>query len=259
MRADAGSQVSADDSPFGFVTGSSLLARLDALRSLLVRAAVAILVGFLIVFAFVGQIVGFFLRPLQRILPEGQRLVYLHSADAFMLYIWVSAIGGAILASPYLLWRIWRMLVPVMSARLRRAALLFVVSSTLLFVAGAAFGHVVVFPWIWRFLASFATDYMRFKPEIGPAFWLYAKIVVALGLVFEMPVVVFFLARLGVLTHRTLIHHGRYAMLAAFVIGFMVTPPDGVSQVLVATPLIALYGLAIGLAWLARPRAAPEA
>jgi sec-independent protein translocase protein TatC len=258
MRADAGPQAT-DDTPFGFATGGSLLARLDTLRRVLVRTALAIGVGFLIAFTFVAHIVTFILRPLQHVLPEGQRLVYLNSADAFILYLWVSAIAGAILASPYLLWQLWRLLVPVVSRRLRRAAVLFVVSSTVLFAIGAAFGHLVVFPWVWRFLASFATDYMRFAPEIGPAFWLYAKIVVALGLVFEMPVVVFFLARLGVVTHRTLIHYGRYAVLVAFVVGAIVTPPDGVSQVLVATPLVALYGLAIGLAWLASPRARPGA
>ena len=259
MRAEAELRAGTGDADSAFAGRTSVLARLDALRRLLVRVALAIAVGFLIAFAFVGQIVGFTLRPLQRVLPEGQRLVYLNSADAFVLYLWVAAIAGAILASPYLLWQIWRLVVPVVSRRVRRSAVLFVGSSTVLFLAGAAFGHLIIFPWVWTFLAGFATEYMRFAPEIGPAFWLYAKIVVAFGLIFEMPAVVFFLARLDILTHRTLLRYGRYAVLAAFVIAAIVTPPDGVSQVLVAAPLISLYGLAIGIAWLARPRPQPGA
>jgi sec-independent protein translocase protein TatC len=94
---------------------------------------------------------------------------------------------------------------------------------------------------------------MQFMPAIAPTFSLYVKIVLALGLTFQMPVVVFFLARLGVVTHRTLIHYGRYAVLVAFIVGAVVTPPDIVSQVLLAAPLVGLYGLAIGIAWLCAP------
>ena len=259
MRGELGSRAAADDGALLTSSpGRSLLSRLDAVRRFLVRTALILAIGFLVAFAFISRIVEFVLRPLQQVLPQGDRLIYLQTTDAFVLYLKISAIAGGVLASPYILWQLWRLSVPVVSPRIRRLAVACLVSATLLFLLGAAFAHLVVFPWVWRFLASFATDYMRFAPEIGPAFSLYAKILIAMGLTFQMPVVVFFLARAGLVTHRTLIHHGRYAILAAFVIGAIVTPPDVVSQVLLAAPLLGLYGLAVGIAWLFGPRARQE-
>lgn len=249
MRAELASSVSADEAA-ALAGRRSLLAHLDAARRHIVRAALAVAVGFLVAFTFISHIVGFILRPLQHVLPGGDRLIYTQTTDAFVLYLKIAALAGVVLASPYLLWQVWQLSTPVLSRRARRHALAFVSFSTLLFAVGALFGHYVVFPWIWGFLAGFATDYMRFAPEITAAFSLYVKVVVALGLVFEMPVVVFFLARLGIVSHRTLLHYGRHAVLVAFVIGAIVTPPDVVSQVLLAAPLLGLYGLAIGIAWL---------
>ena len=249
MRAEPASAASPED-PSAFAGRPSLLAHLDAARRHTIRAAVAVAVGFLVAFAFISQVAGFILRPLQRVLPDGDRLIYTQTTDAFVLYLKIAALAGAVLASPYLLWQVWQLSTPVLSRRVRRQAFAFVGCSTILFAAGALYGHYVVFPWIWGFLASFATDYMRFAPEIAAAFSIYVKVVVALGVAFEMPVVVFFLARFGILSHRTLIDYGRHAVLVAFVIGAVVTPPDVVSQVLLAAPLLALYALAIGIAWL---------
>jgi sec-independent protein translocase protein TatC len=261
MRAELGpSPASADDAASASAgPGRSLLARLDTVRRFLVRTALMLAIGFLVAFAFISRIVEFVLRPLQEALPRGDRLVYLQATDAFILYLTISAIAGALLAAPYILWQLWRLTRPVVSPRLRRLAVACLLAATLLFVAGAAFAHYVVFPFVWRFLAGFATGYMRFAPEIGPTFWLYAKILIAMGVTFQLPVVVFFLARAGLVTHRTLIRHGRYAILAAFVIGAIVTPPDFVSQVLLAAPLMGLYGVAVGIAWLSAPRPDREA
>jgi sec-independent protein translocase protein TatC len=260
MHGESGLPAAADDGAFLTAgPGRSLLARLDTFRRFVVRASLVLAIGFLVAFAFISRVVDFVLRPLREARPQGDRLVYLQATDAFVLYLTISAIAGALLAAPYILWQLWRLTSPVVPARLRRLALACLACSTLLFVAGAAFAHLVVFPFVWRFLASFATPYMRFAPEMGPTFWLYAKILIAMGAMFQMPVVVFFLARAGLVTHWTLIHYGRYAILAAFVVGAIVTPPDFVSQILLAAPLMGLYGVAVGIAWLSAPRAEREA
>lgn len=227
-----------------------LLARLDDLRRRLVRMALAVAAGFLLAFAFIDRIVGFVLRPLDARLPEGSGLVYTEPAEAFILDLKVAALVGAVLVSPYLLWQVWELLAPVMAVRARRMAVGFVFFSTLLFLTGAAFANFVVFPWAWTFFASFATDYMEFLPKIAPTFSLYAKMILAFGVVFQMPIVVFFLARAGLITHRTLLRQARIATLVAFILAALLTPPDVVSQVLLAGPIMALYGVGIAIAWL---------
>lgn len=227
----------------------SLLARLDTLRRRLVRMALALVVGFLVAFAFINPIVEFVLRPLDARLPEGSRIIYTEPAEAFLLDLKVAALVGVVLVSPYLLWQFWDLVAPALGARARRMAVGFVFFATLLFLIGASFAHFVVFPWAWTFFASFATGYMRFVPRIAPTFALYAKMIFAFGLVFQMPIVVFFLARAGLVTHRTLLRQARIATLVAFVLSALLTPPDVVSQVLLAGPIMALYAVGILIAW----------
>ena len=183
--------------------GLSLLAHLDHLRRRLVRMALALVAGFLIVFSFVGPIVAFVLKPLDALLPKGSHLIYTEPAEAFMLDLKVAALVGAVVVSPYLLWQLWGLVSPRLGAPARRMAVAFVFFTTLLFLIGATFAHFVVFPWVWKFFASFQTSYMEFVPRIEPTFSLYAKMVLAFGLVFQMPTVVFFLARAGLVTHHT--------------------------------------------------------
>ncbi len=233
-----------DDAP-----GLSLLARLDDLRRRLVRMALALVAGFLVAFAFITPIVEFVLKPLDAVLPAGSHLIYTDPAEAFMLELKVAALVGAVVASPYLLWQVWGLVAHRLGAHARRMAVAFVFFTTLLFLLGASFAHFLVFPWAWRFFASYATDYMQFLPRIAPTFSLYAKMVLAFGLVFQMPTVVFFLARAGLITHHTLIRQARIATLLAFIVGAILTPPDAVSQVLLAVPILGLYGVSIGIAW----------
>lgn len=238
---------------------TSWLARLDDARRRLTRVALALVAGFLVAFAFINPIVNFVVRPLQTALPDGGRLIYTEPAEYFLLDLKIAALVGAILASPVALWQFWYFVAVTMGTRARRWAIGFVVAATTLFLAGAAFAHFVVFPWAWRFFASFATGYIRFVPKVAETFGLYAKMVLAFGLVFEMPIVVFFLARAGLVTHRTLIRQARIATLLAFVLAALLTPPDVVSQVLLAGPIMLLYGVGIIVAWLfGRPRSGED-
>jgi sec-independent protein translocase protein TatC len=229
--------------------GAGLLTRLDDLRRRLVRMALALVAGFLFAFAFIGPIVSFVLTPLNARLPPGSTMIYTEPAEFFLLEIKVAALVGAFAALPFLLWQIWGLIAPALGARAKRMAVAFVFFTTLLFLTGAAFAHYVVFPWAWRFFASFATDYMEFLPRSASTFSLYAKMILAFGLVFQLPTVVFFLARAGLVTHRTLIRQAKIATLLAFIVGAILTPPDVVSQVLLAGPIMGLYGVGILIAW----------
>ena len=237
----------------------SFLDHLDELRRRLIISIASVIVGFLVSFAFIGRIFEFMMRPLQQVLPEGGRLIYTEPAEAFLLYMKVAALIGLLLALPVIMLQIWLFVAPGLYAREKRFAIPFVVFSTFFFVAGALFSHFLVFPWAWKFFAGFSTDYMQFMPKIGPVFSLYVKMALAMGIVFEMPTLVFFLARIGLVTPGFLVRNTKYAVLVIFVIAAVMTPgPDVVSQSLMAGPMIVLYGFSILVAWVFQKKRDPE-
>lgn len=238
----------------------TFLEHLDELRKRLMVSLAALLVAFILVFAIpipptwsppIRYIYDFIMRPLQEILPEGGTLIFTEPLEAFFLYFKVAALAALVLASPVILLQVWLFVAPGLYAHEKRFAIPFVLFGTIFFVAGALFSHYVVFPVAWSFFASFATDYMTFMPRIQPAFSLYVKMLLAFGIVFEMPTVVLILARVGVVTPRFLIRNIKYAILVIFIIAAIITPtPDPVGQTLMAAPMIVLYGVSIVIAWL---------
>ena len=228
----------------------SFLDHLDELRKRLVVSAIALLAGFLFCFAFIAPIFDFIMRPLQEILPDGGRLVYTEPTEAFFLYIKVAALAGLVVAVPVVLSQLWLFVAPGLYSNEKRFAIPFVVLATLFFVGGALFSHFVLFPVAWRFFAGFASDYMEFMPRIQPAFSLYVKLLLACGLVFQMPTMVFFMARVGAVTSGFLTRNVKYAILLIFILAAILTPTgDPVTLTMMAAPMIVLYGLSIGIAW----------
>lgn len=228
----------------------SFLEHLDELRTRLTVSALALLAGFLIAFAFSSYVFDFIMRPLQETLPPGGQLIYTEPAEAFLLYLKIAALAGAILAAPVVTWQLWLFIAPGLYAKEKRYAIPFVLMSSVFFIGGAAFSHYMVFPFAWRFFAGFGSDYLTFMPRIAPAFSLYAKMALALGAVFQMPTLVLFLARMGVVTAGFLLRQTKYAILMIFILAAILTPgPDVVSQLLMAGPMILLYALSIVIAW----------
>jgi sec-independent protein translocase protein TatC len=241
-----------DDEPGGKM---SFLEHLDELRKRLVICAVSLLAGFLVGLVFVDRVFDFVMRPLQRVLPEGSMLVYTEPAEAFLLYMKIAALMGLFMALPVVLLQLWLFVAPGLYANEKKFAIPFVLLSTVFFSAGAAFSHYAVFPWAWKFFAGFGNDYMQFLPKIGPVFSLYVRMMLAMGAVFQMPTLVMFLARVGLVTPRFLIRHTKYAILIIFIVAAVLTPsPDVVSQLLMAGPMILLYGLSIVVAWIFKKR-----
>jgi sec-independent protein translocase protein TatC len=228
----------------------SFLEHLDELRMRLTVSAFALLGGFLVAFAFSAYVFDFIMRPLQAVLPPGGQLVYTEPAEAFLLYLKIAALAGVVLAAPIVMWQLWLFIAPGLYTNEKRYAIPFVLLSSVFFIGGAAFSHFVVFPVAWRFFAGFGSDFVEFMPRIAPAFSLYAKMMLAMGAVFQMPTLVLFLARMGVITARFLVRQIKYAILVMFILAAILTPgPDVVSQLLMAAPMILLYAVSILIAW----------
>jgi sec-independent protein translocase protein TatC len=228
----------------------SFLEHLDELRTRLIVSALAIGVGFLIALAFNRYVFHFVMRPLRETLPPGGDFIATEPLEMFLLWLKVAALVGLIVALPVVMWQFWLFVAPGLYAHEKRFVLPFVLFSSAFFIGGAAFSHYVLFPLAWRFFGSFTSQYVVFLPRVQPVFALYAKLMLGMGLVFQMPTVVLFLARMGVVTAGMLIRQFKYAVLAVFIIAAVITPgPDVVSQLLVAGPMLGLYGLSILIAW----------
>jgi len=237
----------------------SFLDHLDELRRRLVVAIISVAAGFVVALVFIDRIFGFVMRPLQQLLPHGGKMIYTEPTEAFMLQLKVAALAGLVMAAPLVMWQVWLFVAPGLYSKEKRFALPFVFFSSIFFVGGAAFSHYVVFPTAWGFLASFTTDYMEFTPKVSSTFSLYAQMMLAFGLVFQMPTVVLALARMGVVTAGFLVRHTKYAILIIFVIAAVITPTsDIVTQTMMAAPMIVLYGISIVVAWIFGRKKAPN-
>jgi sec-independent protein translocase protein TatC len=243
----AGGDPEDEEPPEGRMT---FLEHLDELRSRITHAVVALLVGFLIAFAFIERIWVFVFARLTAEIPGGH-LVYTEPGEAFFLYIKMAAIAGLLISSPYVMYQVWLFIAPGLYANEKKLAVPFVVFASGLFVSGAAFSHYVLFPLAWRFFASFSNPSLDFLPRVEPVFSLYVKLLLALGLVFQLPMLMFVLAKLGLVTARFLVQNFKYAVLIIFVVAAVVTP-DGsmVVQVVMAAPMIALYAISIAVVWI---------
>jgi len=238
----------------------SFLEHLDELRRRILYAVVSVFIGFVIAFFFISEIFNFIMRPMQQLLPPGGTLVYTDPTEAFVLYIKIALIAGLILASPVVMLQVWLFVAPGLYSHEKKWAIPFVVMSSFFFVLGAAFSHYVVFPLTWRFFVGFTSDILTFMPRIEPTFSIYLRLLIAFGLVFQMPTLVLFLARMGVISARFLIRNFKYAVLIMVVVSAVITPDGGgVSLVAMTGPMILLYALSIGLAWLFGKKTSPEA
>lgn len=235
----------------------SFLEHLDEFRKRIVNSCLAICVGVLLSFTFINRIYTFIMAPTLRFMPKGSKIIYTEPGEAFSLYLQLSLIVGVILAAPCVMYQVWRFIAPGLYANEKRFAVPFVALSSLGFVGGAAFNHYILFPWMMAFFASFNTPDLVFMPKLQSVFNLYTKFLLAMGLVFQMPTVVFFLAKMRVITARFLARHLKYALLIIFIIAALITPTgDPVTQIVFAAPMIGLYLLGIAIAWIVGPKRA---
>ena len=221
--------------------GDLLSDRLGGLRRRLIHSVIAVGVGVAICYAYSEELFNLLVWPLKRSMAEGEKLVYTGLVDMFFTYLKTALIGGLLLAAPYLLYQIWMCVAPDRYRKQKKLLIWFLVSSTLLFAGGALFGYGVVFPYGFKFFLSFENEYLQALPSVRQYFSLCVKLLLAFGLIFELPVVAYFLSRTGMVTASFLGSKRRYAILLSFVLAAVLTPPDVVSQFLMAIPLIGLY------------------
>jgi len=233
----------------------SFLEHLDELRKRLINACIAIGVGFLVSFAFVDRIFNFIFAPTRKVLPPGVTLAYTRPAEAFSLYIQVALIAGILLAAPAVMYQVWLFIAPGLYAKEKRFAIPFVVLTTGGFFLGAWFNHAIAFPSMMWFFGSFNSTNLQFIPKVEDTFDLYLTMVLWMGVVFQMPTLVFFLAKMHLVTARFLWQQLRYAILLTFIVAAVITPTgDPMNQMIFAAPMIALYLVSIVIAWLVNPR-----
>src|SRR5271166_6752863 len=233
------------------------LDHLEELRKRIVYSVVSVAVGTGICWTYHERIYGVMQRPIMDALhSQGlpEKLVYLNPIDPFNLYLKVSMLAGLFLTSPFVLYQVWMFISPGLYRNEKRYVVPFMVSTIALFMAGGYFGYKIVYPRALEFLIHFGR---QFQPmiTIGEYTQLFLSIVLGMGLIFEMPILVFFLAFMGIMSPGFMIKNFRYSILVIFIIAAIVTPtPDIVNMCIFAAPMIALYALSIGIAYLVHPK-----
>lgn len=228
-----------------------LTEHLDELRKRLVKCLVAWVAGTIVAWSSSERIFGLLLQPAVNALGHDRPLQAIAPAEIFFTYLKCALLAGFVLALPIVFWQAWAFVAPGLYAKEKRAALPFVLISTLLFVSGAAFGHVAVFPLMFQFFASFDNEFVQSAWTMHEVFGLVTSMFLAFGAAFEIPVVVYFLAIAGIVDVKGLLRGTPYAILVVFIVAAVLTPsPDWVSQVMLGVPMVALYLLGILAAWL---------
>ena len=226
----------------------TLLDHLDELRRRILYSVIALFVAFLASWYFAPTVFLWLERPILDVLPAGEQLAFTELSGPFMLYIKVALLTAIFVSSPFLLLQLWMFLRPGLYRRERRLAAPFIVFTTIFFVAGGYFGYRIAFPMVVQFLLGVGQDFKQVV-TIDTYFSMMSKILLGLGLVFEMPMLIFFLARLGIVSAGQLIRWFRWAVLLIFVTAAVITPtPDVATQTVFAVPMILLYLLGVGVA-----------
>ncbi len=218
---------------------------LEELRERIVKSFIAVAIGFVVCYGFKEKLFELITHPLISVMNKGDKLIFTGLPEAFFTYLKVAFLAGLILAGPIIIYQFWMFVAPGLYRKERKVMIPIVVLSTLFFIGGALFGYFIVFPWGFKFFLSFASDSIQALPSMKEYLSFATKLLLAFGLVFELPIVITFLARLGLVTVPFLRENRKYAVLIFFVGAAMITPPDVVTQIMMAFPLMLLYEISI--------------
>jgi sec-independent protein translocase protein TatC len=231
------------------------LEHLDELRSRLIRACIALVAGMAVSFVFALRLGDLLLAEILASLPRESSLIYSRPGEGFAFYLDLSLMGGLILAAPFMTYQVWRFIAPGLHKNEKRLVVPFLALAICGTVAGTLFSHFVLFPSMMSFFAAFDSPLMRFLPRVEDTFELYKNTLIGMIAVFQIPTLVFVLARLGIVTAGFLWRHVSYAILVAAIASALLTPSsDPWNQLVFAAPMIAMYLLGIGIAWLCQRR-----
>lgn len=232
-----------------------LTSHLEELRKRLVRILIAVGIAFLGCFAFKEEIFRIVAQPLISVLPPGSHMVYTGLPEAFFTYIKVSLYAGIFVASPVVLYQVWKFISPGLFPKEKKFVAPFVITSTMLFVGGVCFGYFLVLPSAYKFFLEFTTDFLKPMLSMREYLTLTLKLLLAFGIIFEIPVFLFFMTKIGLVTPRKLARMRRYAIVVCFIVAAIITPtPDAFTQCMMAIPMVILYEVGIIVSRLASRR-----
>lgn len=237
----------------------TLIQHLTELRRSLIRSAIALTASTLLCLYFSKEIFRYLQRPLLAVMPEGSGFIATTPLEGLITYLKVSLLAGLFLASPFILHQVWRFVAPGLYRKEKRLAGAFVLLSTLSFVGGALFGYYVIFPVGFKFfVTALQGTEIRFLPQMKEYLGFISKMLLTFGVVFEMPLILILLAKIGIISHRSLSKARKYVLVLMFLVAGLLTPgPDVLSQFLLAVPLLILYELSALAVWVMERRAAP--
>ena len=224
---------------------SPFTSHLDELRKRIIICIVAVAVGFFGSYFFAEQIFDILIKPLQAELPPDSMFIFTGLPEAFFVYLKLSLFGGILLASPVLLWEVWCFVAPGLYDQEKKYVYPFVIFSTVLFATGVSFGYFVVFPIAFKFFMGYSSEIIKPLPSIKEYLNFSCKLLFAFGVVFELPLFTLFLAKIGLVNEKMLRNKRKFAILGIFAVAAILTPPDVVSQILMAIPLLVLYEISI--------------
>jgi len=222
---------------------------LEELKTRLTRILIAIGVGFIICYFFKEKLFRVLTLPLIAVLPDEGSMIFTGLPEAFFTYLKVSVLGSIFLTSPYILYQLWKFVSPGLYKSEKKHVIPFVTFSTIFFVGGSLFAYYIVFPFGFKFFVAFGSDFIRPMLSLKEYLSFSMKLLIAFGVIFELPIFMFFLAKMGVVDSRTLTKKRKYAILLVFITAALFTPPDVVTQGLMALPLMLLYEISI---WVVR-------
>lgn len=238
------------DDPERELQKMSFLEHLEELRKRLLFSFIAIAAGFAVCWRYADAIFTWMQEPLAKFLPPGDKLAYTRLTGPFFLYMKVAFFAGLFLTSPLVLHQLWLFISPGLYKRERRYAVPFIVFASLFFITGGYFGFRWILPATCGFFIETGKNFKQVV-TIDDYFSFASMIILATGLVFETPILIFFLARLGIVTPAFLMQKAKYAIVLSFIIAAVVTPtPDMVTQTALAVPMIVLYFIGVGVAYL---------
>ncbi|MEA3333380.1 MAG: twin-arginine translocase subunit TatC [Pseudomonadota bacterium] len=218
---------------------------LEELRKRLIFTFIVIAAATVGSYYFAEDLFRLLMAPLLDVMPADSGLIFTSLTETFFTYLKISLLAGFFVASPVVIYQIWRFSAPGLYAKEKRYVFPFVFFATIFFVGGAMFGYFIVFPFGFKFFMGFASDFITPMPTVKEYFSFAVRLLFAFGVVFELPVVTAFLAMLGLVSAKTLANKRKFAVLGSFVVAAVLTPPDVVSQLMMAGPIIILYEMSI--------------
>ncbi|AYJ80182.1 twin-arginine translocase subunit TatC [Aliarcobacter cryaerophilus ATCC 43158] len=223
------------------------------LRKRLVISSITIVVMFFACFSFYEPILEWMMAPVKHALPVGTSMIAVEIQETFFTAMKVAFFAGFILSLPVIFWQLWLFLAPGLYDHEKKLVIPFVFFATLMFLLGASFAYYIVVPIGFDFLIAFGNSVVNVLPSIGKYVGFFTKLMMGFGIAFELPVITFFLAKIGIVNDQMLKDFFRYAVVLIFIISAILTPPDVISQVLMAAPLLILYGVSIYIAKVFNP------